>query len=93
MKPDYNHDFNTFLSAYPAIRKLYKGKKFKEQVKGMKKAGIEAKQTHNSLLKENQNNPVTLRDIYNQRHIIRRDDLRGKRFIQTLLIALTDLSI
>jgi hypothetical protein len=59
----------------------------------MKKAGIEAKQMYNSLLEKNQNNPVILRDIYNQRHIIRRDDLRGKRFIQAFFIALTDLSI
>jgi hypothetical protein len=65
MKPDHNHDPNTLPSVHPAIRKLYKGEKFKEQVKGIKKAGIETKQTHNSLLEKNQNNPVTLRDIYN----------------------------
>ena len=42
----HNHEPTTAASAHTAIRKMYKGKEFREKIAAHKKAGMEARHTY-----------------------------------------------
>ena len=87
---DHNHASSLSASAHVQIREQYKDKTFKQRVSDDKRVGISAKQTYAALKLANPNNPITMRDIYNERQKIRRLELRSKIFISALLKALIE---
>src|SRR6266536_325898 len=87
---DHNHASSLSASAHVHIREQYKDKTFKQRVSDDKRVGISAKQTYAALKLANPNNPITMRDVYNERQKVRRSELRGKTPISALLKALIE---
>jgi hypothetical protein len=85
---DHNHLPTTKLGAHAAIRKLYKGKKFKERIAAYETADMLARHTYITDKIKNSDNPFIARDYYNQRAKIRRNKFNGKSPIYALLEAL-----
>jgi hypothetical protein len=84
MKSKYNHEFLKF-SAFPAIRKMYKNKKFKKKIALDKASDIEVKQFYNTDMLANVNNSLIMRDYHNERVNVRREELRNRSPIHALL--------
>jgi hypothetical protein len=84
MKSKYNHEFLKF-SAFPAIRKMYKNKKFKKKIALDKAFGIEIKQFYNINMLANVNNLLIMRDYHNERANVRRKELEDRSPIHALL--------
>ena len=85
---EYNHPLSFDPSAHYEIRNIYKDEAFRKRVADNKRVEIHAKQTYAAFKLKNPNNPITIRDIYNERQRIRRAELNGKTPISALLIAL-----
>ncbi len=84
---EYNHPPLFDLSAYYEIRNMYKDEAFRKRVIDDKRVGIHVKQIYTVFKFENSDNPIIIRDIYNERQRIRRAELNSKIPISTLLTA------
>jgi hypothetical protein len=84
-RSDHNHFPITKPGAHAAIRKLYKGKKFKERTAAHEAAGILARYIYTTDKIENPDNPLIARDYHNERAKIRRNRFSGKSPIYTFL--------
>jgi hypothetical protein len=81
----HNHEPSSDPSAHPALRKLHKTPAYKASVKAQKQAGMQANHTYASIYGQESESLITKRDIYNERAIVRREELGGLSPIHALL--------
>jgi hypothetical protein len=87
-RSDHNYFLITKPGAHAAIRKLYKGKEFKERTAAHEATGMLTRYTYIIDEIKNLDNPFIARDYHNERAKIRRNRFSGKSSIHAFLEAL-----